>query len=338
MDRARTTYQSSESVSQQKKFRNLRRYSSYNSTPPEDVPIQAFIGLFIIGGIAFIIMTICIAKLFCKYEYREGKAKVVCKSMSENICKGVVPEHKLPNSILSQAKTRGTVGEPRMEIMQQAVVMNQALQLNQIQIMSQQIMANGQVMPPPNAFNGGQYPSANIQGMPNGTQQYQPGMMMDNQPAMGMPVSQNPQYSNLPPIQNPNSYMQNPSGLPNSQNLMPLPQQRQESSNLNSQRDRLDHSQMGLLQNQTQLTQGAVPNNNYGQYQPQQQQLNGYPVLQNPSSNGPYVLQTNINQDANGNMYQPNYQNQYISAQLQPQYQAPQNFNQGISSPAHKAI
>eukprot|EP00347_Sterkiella_histriomuscorum_P024351 403331428 len=240
MDRARTTYQQNQGDSSQKKFRNLR---SYSSTPPKDVPIQAYTGVFIIVGIAFILMTICVAKLFFKYQYREGQAQLVCKSISENICKEVVPEHKFPNSMLSKAKKRGIVVEPRMEIMHFVIG---------------------------NAFNGGQYPSAKIKGMPTRFKQHQLERMIDNQPAMGSPVYEKQEYSNLPPIKNKNNQMQNSTALPIPQNLIPQLSM-QDNSNSNSHRDGLNNSQMGLLQNQTYHVQDLASNNNYGRYQPSQQ-------------------------------------------------------------------
>eukprot|EP00347_Sterkiella_histriomuscorum_P016265 403353855 len=225
MDRARTTYQQNQGDSSQKKFRNLR---SYSSTPPKDVPIQAYTGVFIIVGIVFILMTICVAKLFFKYQYREGQAQLVCKAS-------------------------------------QKIFVKKWFQSTNFRIQCQ----------------------------------HQLERMIDNQPAMGSPVYEKQEYSNLPPIKNKNNQMQNPTALPNPQNLIP---------------------QLSISCFQQQLWKELTFTVALIQSASLNQSLFLRSTLHHSFIFTPYVPYTNINQDAN---------QKYVltkllkSGQFQPQYQEP---------------
>eukprot|EP00347_Sterkiella_histriomuscorum_P014882 403359163 len=310
------------------KLRNLKGAKNNG-----EFPVLALLPFYLFAGLVCVFMGTCIGQLFCKYKYREGKAKLVCKRCSDNICKVRVPRHKKQNSMLNQAKNDGQVGQPNMEIMTQVVIVNQANQLNQIQMMSQQILQSNQVMQQPYNLNGAQNPALNNASMPPSSYQQQQNneMISENQLTIGVPLWQSDQQiQGQPQIQNSNINFENQNEVFNPQNNVNDPQNKQNQENL-SDLNGFQTNSNNLLSNE--VTTNSQNLNNFNQeqntqHQPQHQ-LYGQPVFMIPQNilNDPY-------QEAHRLTDQQNH-----PVQIQPDQQLQvQNYNQEVSSSSNNYI
>eukprot|EP00347_Sterkiella_histriomuscorum_P022681 403337555 len=284
-----------------------------------DFPVIALLPIYFFAGFGCVLMGISIVKLLCKYKYREGKAKLVCKKYSDNICKSRVPRHKKPNSLLNQAKDNGQVSQPNMEIMNLAIIVNQAYQLNEIQLMSQQILQNNQIMLQPYNLNGVQYPALNISSMPPNLQlQFQNNdMNLQNQSIIGVPVShfQQQQVQGLTQIQNFNSNFANPNEVLIPQNLVNDQQNKSNQQNIIAPQNGFQTNFNNLSQNYATNSQAQnnINQDQNTQHQPLQQ-LYGQPILM--ISSNILIDPQIINQEAYRQVNQQNFQNH--PAQIQP--------------------